>query len=511
VRILVTGATGYIGGRLIPRLLERRHEVRVLVRDPGRIRGRAWANRVEVFTGDLLEPRSVRGLCDGIDAAFYLVHSMRSGADFARNDVLAARSYLREAGPDLLTVYLGGLLPQGRRPSAHLHSRAEVGALLRAALPTTEIRAGPIVGSGSASFELVRYLTERHPVMVVPRCVTNEVQPIALRDVMSYLMAALEGRPEGIIEVGGARLSFVDMMTEYAEVRGLPRRIVVLPVVTPGLVAAWAAMVTPIPYRIAGPLFQGMLQPVVADTRRAAACFPDVRPLSYRRAVELALERIQEGRVETRWAGALGARGVSTRELADREGMMSETRTQPVDAAPRRIHDVVTGLGGERGWLVWDRVWWVRGLIDRIAGGPGLRRGRRHPSELLTGEPVDFWRVERVEPPGLLRLRAEMKVPGRAWLQWEAIPDTNGRARLVQTALFQPRGLAGFLYWYLLYPIHAAMFSRLARAVAARAEEAEAAEDAAVAELAKLARVVDVADGADGAATGPPRAHARVG
>jgi hypothetical protein len=219
-----------------------------------------------------------------------------------------------------------------------------------------------------------------------------------------------------------------------------------------------------------------MLQPVVADTRRAAACFPHVQPITYRRAVELALERIQEGRVETRWTGALGALGsqrpATTRELTDQEGMMAETRTQWVAASADHIHRVVTGLGGDRGWLVWDRVWWIRGLIDRLLGGPGLRRGRRHPAELLPGEPVDFWRVERIEPPFLLRLRAEMKVPGRAWLQWETIPQGNGDARLVQTALFQPRGLAGFLYWYALYPVHAAMFSRLARAVAVRAEAA---------------------------------------
>jgi uncharacterized protein YbjT (DUF2867 family) len=479
MRILVTGATGYIGGRLVPRLLERGHSLRVLVRDPERIRGRAWADRVEIFTGDLLEPRTLRGLCDGLDSAYYLVHSMRGGADFAHYDIRAAENFLWEAGSDLLTVYLGGLLPNGRRPSAHLQSRAEVGALLRAEVPATEIRAGPIVGSGSASFELVRYLTERHPLMVVPQCVTNEVQPIALRDVMGYLLAALEGRPEGIIEIGGDRLSFARMMTVYAEVRGLPRRIVVLPVVTPGLVATWASMVTPIPHRIAGPLLQGMLQPVIADTRRAADRFPDVQPMTYRRAVELALARIEERRVETRWTGALGALGAATTcELTDREGMMSEIRTRSVDAAPRQVHDVVTALGGERGWLVWNRVWWIRGVIDRLVGGPGLRRGRRHPSELLPGEPVDFWRVERVEPPGLLRLRAEMRVPGRAWLQWEAIPEGRGRARFVQTALFQPRGLAGFLYWYVLYPIHAAMFSRLARAVAARAEAAEPARAA---------------------------------
>jgi uncharacterized protein YbjT (DUF2867 family) len=468
LRVLVTGATGYLGGRLVPRLLERGHQVRVLVRDAERIRGRAWLDRVDVFTGNLLEPHTLPGLCDGIDASYYLVHSMSAGADFAQRDLRAAANYTCIASPAVrLTVYLGGLLPTGGRISPHLRSRAEVGALLRAALPTTEIRAGPIVGSGSASFEMVRYLTERHPLMIVPKCVANEVQPIALRDVLSYLLAVLECDPLGTLEVGGERLSFARMMMAYAEARGLTRRIVVLPLVTPRLIAAWAGLVTPIPHRIAGPLLQGMLGPVVADTRRAAACFPQIQPISYARAVELAIERMEEGRVETRWTGALGVG--RTRELVDREGMLCEVRTHLVRASRERLHNVVAGLGGDRGWLAWNRVWWMRGLIDRLLGGPGLRRGRRHPQELLPGEAVDFWRVERIESPGLLRLRAEMKVPGRAWLQWEVLPDGGG-TRLVQTALFDPDGLAGFLYWYMLYPIHAAMFRRLACAVAHRAE-----------------------------------------
>jgi uncharacterized protein YbjT (DUF2867 family) len=474
MRILVTGATGYIGGRLIPRILERGHRVRVLVRDEERIHGRTWADQVEVFAGDLLKPPTLRGLCDEVDAAFYLVHSMSAGADFVRRDLEAVRNYVDVAGGTRLTVYLGGLLPAGGRISAHLGSRAEVGAVLRGALPATEIRAGPIVGSGSASFELVRYITERHPLMVVPRCARNEVQPIALRDVLAYLVGAIEREALGIIDIGGERLSFAGMLLEYAAVRGLSRRIVAVRAITPHAVARWAGLVTPVPKRIACPLLQGMLQPLVADTRRAAACFPDIQPISYRRATELALERIGEGRVETRWTGAL-VHG-PTRKLLDSEGMMREVRTQHVCAAPAHVHAVVTSLGGSRGWLAWNRVWWMRGLIDRLLGGPGLRRGRRHPTDLLPGEAVDFWRVERVENPRLLRLRAEMKVPGRAWLQWEALPQGDG-ACLVQTALFQPDGLAGFLYWYLLYPIHALMFSRLATAVRRCAEAAAPAGD----------------------------------
>jgi uncharacterized protein YbjT (DUF2867 family) len=462
MRILVTGATGYIGGRLIPRMLERGHAVRVLVRDPERIQGRPWAERVEVFTGDLLKPRTLAGVCDGIDASFYLVHSMIAGADFARRDLDAVRNYVAVAPGPRLTVYLGGLLPPGHRISAHLRSRAEVGAVLREALPATEIRAGPIVGSGSASFELVRYITERHPLMLVPGCARNDVQPIALRDVLAYVVAAIEREPLGVIEVGGEPLSFAEMLLEYAAVRGLSRRLITVPALTPQCVARWAGLITPVPWRIACPLLQGMLQPLLADTRRAAECFPDVRPISYRRATELALERIGEGRVETRWTGAL-THG-SSRKLLDSEGMMREVRTLHVDAPPAHVHALITSLGGSRGWLVWNGVWWLRGAIDRLLGGPGLRRGRRHPTELLPGEAVDFWRVERVENPRLLRLRAEMKVPGRAWLQWESLPHDGG-TYFVQTALFQPDGIAGFLYWYLLYPIHALIFSQLAAAV----------------------------------------------
>jgi uncharacterized protein YbjT (DUF2867 family) len=466
MRILVTGATGYIGGRLIPKLLERGHRIRVLVRDGARIRGRWWSDLVEVFPGDLLKPATLRGMCDGVDAAFFLVHSMSAGADFARRDLEAARNYVAAAGGARLTVYLGGLLPDAPL-SAHLRSRAEVGAVLRDALPATEIRAGPIIGSGSASFELVRYITERHPLMVVPRCAHNEVQPIGLRDVLAYLVAAIERDPLDVVEIGSERLSFAAMLLEYAAVRGLSRRMFTVRALNPRAVARWVSAVTPVPRRIACPLLQGMLQPVIADTQRARALFPRVAPLSYRCATELALERIEEGRVETHWTGALASG--PTRKLFDSEGVMREVRTYHVRAAPEHVHEVVTSLGGSRGWLSCNFIWWLRGLVDHLLGGPGLRRGRRHPDELLPGEPVDFWRVERVERPGLLRLRAEMKVPGRAWLQWEAFPQGEG-ACLVQTATFQPDGLAGFLYWYLLYPIHATIFNRLGAAVRRRAE-----------------------------------------
>jgi len=466
MRVLVTGATGYIGGRLVPRLLERGHTVRLLVRDAGRIAGRPWAGRVEIVEGDLLERASLPPALAGVEAAFYLVHSMAAGRDFAAMDTRAAHAFVGAAAGIPLVVYLGGLVPKNGQPSTHLASRAEVGEILRAGVPTTELRAGPIIGAGSASFEMVRYLTERLPLMVAPRWVTNLVQPVAVGDVLDYLLAALEHGPLGVVEVGADQLSFRGMMETYAEVRGLSRVIVPVPVLAPGLAARWVGLVTPIPNRLAVPIIEGVVHPLLADTSKAWRFFPGIKPVSYRRAVELALAATEQGEVETRWSGALGSG--STVELSDREGLIREVRSVHVEASQQAVFEVFSGLGGERGWLVWEWAWWLRGLLDRLTGGPGLRRGRRHPRELLTGEAVDFWRVEAVEPPRLLRLRAEMRLPGRAWLQWEAVPERTG-TRLVQTALFAPVGLHGALYWGVLYPAHRLIFSGLVRAIAREA------------------------------------------
>ena len=470
MRILVTGATGYIGGRLVPRLLERGHTVRVLVRDPRRLEGRGWSDQVEVVKGDLSDPPSLEAMATGIDVAYYLVHSMYAGADFAQRDRDAAANFVAVLPKEARVVYLGGILPETDDPaSEHLASRAEVGQILRDSLPTTEIRAGPIIGSGSASFEMVRYLTERLPAMVAPRWILNEVRPIAVRDILSYLVGAGESDEAiGILEVGTELLTFRSMMQGYAEVRGLRRLILPVPILTPRLSARWVGLVTPIPNAIAAPLVEGVVQPVVGDVSRSRELFPDIVPISYRRAVELALERIETGEVKTRWSGALG--DGSTFEFEDREGIMREVRTRRVEAPPEAVYRTFTSLGGDRGWLVWRWAWGFRGLVDQLFGGPGVRRGRRHPTELTVGEAVDFWRVEALEPGRLLRLRAEMRVPGRAWLQWEALPEDGG-TRLVQTALFAPSGLPGTLYWYALVPAHTFIFSQMIDAVAKLAVE----------------------------------------
>ncbi len=474
MRLLVTGATGYIGGRLVPRLLEAGHEVRVLVRDPRRLVGIPWSERVEVRTGDLTEPETLRGVCAGMDAAYYLVHTMHGGEDFAERDREAARNFVAEGRRSglPLVVYLGGILPdtEDLTRSEHLRSRAEAGRILREGLPGTELRAGPIIGSGSASFEMVRYLTERLPAMVAPRWILNEVRPIAVRDILAYLVAAAERREGlGVVDVGTDELpTFREMMLGYAEVRGLRRLIVPVPVLTPRFAGLWVGLVTPIPNAIALPLVEGVIQPVVGDLARGRELFPEIQPISYRRAVELALLRVSTGAVPTRWSGALG--DASTSEFEDREGMMRELRTRKVAVSPEAAFRAFTSLGGERGWLVWGWAWRLRGLMDQLVGGPGLRRGRRHPTELRAGEAVDFWRVEAIEPGRLLRLRAEMKVPGRAWLEWEAVPE-DGQTRLVQRALFAPEGLPGVLYWYSLFVAHAFIFSRMLDAVARLAEE----------------------------------------
>ncbi len=468
MRILVTGATGYIGGRLIPRLLAAGHAVRVMVRDASRIAGRPWLPDVEVAVGDVLDRDSLVRALEGADQAFYLIHSMMA-AGFETLDRSGAENF-GSAAPSTLrkVIYLGGLLPKGEQRSKHLRSRAEVGSTLARSLPVLEFRAGPIIGSGSASFEMVRYLTERLPAMVAPRWIDNQVQPIAIDDVLRYLVAAVDRDETGVVEIGADRLTFRQMMQGYASIRGLRRIIVPVPVLAPRVAGLWVGLVTPIPNSLAVPLMEGIVEPVLADTSRARAMMPAIDPMTYREAVSAALEEAEDA--ETRWSGALHATNVV--ELTDREGAIREVRSIEVGAPPSRVFDSFTSLGGARGWLAWNGAWWLRGALDRLVGGPGLRRGRRHPQHLLPGEALDFWRVDSIEHDRLLRLRAEMKVPGDASLQWEVAAEGSG-SRLVQTAMFVPRGLAGVLYWYLLYPLHARIFSDLASAIARDAETRE--------------------------------------
>jgi uncharacterized protein YbjT (DUF2867 family) len=444
--ILVTGATGYIGGQLVPQLLAAGHSVRVFVRNAAGLKNKPWAAEVDVAVGDILDRDAVRRALEGVDLAYYLIHSMMSEG-FEDLDRRAAAIFSTSAPSTVQRIiYLGGLLPNGERRSAHLRSRAETGKILRRTARVLEFRAGPIVGAGSASFEMLRYLTERLPAMVAPRWINNLVQPIAVDDVVRYLVLGATRDVTGVVEVGGDRLTFGDMMRTFAKIRGLRRLIIPVPILAPRIAGLWVGLVTPIPNRLAVPLIEGIVEPVVANTDLTASLFPEVEPMPYRRAVELAISR-------------------------DREGVIRDERFVRVAASPSAVFAAFTSLGGQRGWRVWNAAWRLRGFLDRLIGGPGLRRGRRHPQELAEGETLDFWRVETIEKDRFLRLHAEMKVPGEAWLQWRVEEDGTG-SQLRQTALFAPKGLLGLLYWYMLLPMHAYIFGALAKAIAREAEEA---------------------------------------
>ena len=459
----------------MPRLLDAGYHVRVLVRDPARVQGRSWSGDVEIRTGDLMRVETLLDLCDDIDAAFYLVHSMGGGHDFSEQDRVAAENFCDVAEDLSHVVYLGGLQPDEANSSEHLHSRKEVGEILRSRLPTTEFRAGPVIGSGSASFEMVRYLTERLPVMIAPKWVKNLVQPVAVRDVLSYLLLTLKRKPSGVVEIGAEPLTFREMMMGYAEARGLKRSILPVPVLTPRLASHWVSLVTPITSQLAVPLVEGVIAPLVGDSDRAREIFPEIRPIAYQEAVQLALERVETGTVETRWSSAL--RNAASYSLEEREGMIREIHRVTTAASPEAVYRSFASIGGERGWLRWNWLWKIRGMMDQLVGGPGLRRGRRHPYHLLPGESLDFWRVEVANSPERLRLRAEMKLPGKAWLQWETATNQDGLTRLVQTAIFAPKGLWGTLYWWGSYPFHLFIFKDMINSIAREAERIESEDD----------------------------------
>lgn len=477
-RALVTGITGYVGGRLAPRLAQAGYRVRVMARDPRRLEGRSWLGQVEVVQGDALDPASLSEALSGVDVAYYLIHSMLGGANFQQRDIAVARRFgqaAKAAGVGRI-IYLGGLGDPAADLSEHLRSRQQTGQALReAGVPVTEFRAAIIVGAGSVSFEMVRYLTERLPVMICPRWTSTRVQPIAIRDVLDYLVEAI-AVPESagrVIEIGGTDvLTYGDMMLGYAAARGLRRRLVPVPVLSPGLSSYWVHWVTPIPAQIARPLIEGLRNEVIVRSPLARELFPRIHPLGYRAAVDMALAQMRGGEVETAWSDALvTSRGdVTPVELSVSEGMIVERRQRRVAASPGEVFRVFTGLGGRRGWLYVNWLWELRGLMDRMVGGAGLRRGRRNPDEVRVGDAIDFWRVERVEQDRLLRLRAEMKTPGDAWLQFEVAPAEGEQSLLRQTAYFTPKGLPGLIYWYALYPIHRVIFSGLIREVARRAE-----------------------------------------
>ncbi|MBW4702917.1 SDR family oxidoreductase [Micromonospora sp. RL09-050-HVF-A] len=480
MRCLVTGATGYIGGRLAPRLLAEGHQVRCLARRAGRLRDVPWAARAEVAEGDLRKPETLSAAFADVDVAYYLVHSLGQ-ADFEAADREAATHFAAAAAAAGVRriVYLGGPEPAagGGVPSPHLRSRAEVARILLAGeVPTVVLRAAVIIGSGSASFEMLRYLTERLPAMVTPRWVGNRIQPIAVRDVLRYLVgcATLPAEVDRAFDIGGPDvLTFREMMQRYAQVAGLRRRIIV-PVrpLTPALSSHWVGLITPVPNAIARPLVESLIHEAVAHEHDIARWLPD-QPgglTGFDDAVALALTMVRDAQVETRWSNASGPDAPAEPLPSDPHWsggtVYTDVREREVDASPAELWRVIEGVGGEHGWYSFPLAWSVRGWLDRLVGGVGLRRGRRDPHRLQVGEALDFWRVEEIVPGELLRLRAEMRLPGRAWLEMRAEPLGEGRTRYVQRAVFLPRGLPGHLYWLSVAPFHAVVFGGMARNIA---------------------------------------------
>ncbi len=475
-RILVTGATGYVGGRLVPRLIERGYELRCLVRDPRRLEGREWADRVEVVGGDVLSTGVLTEAMRGVSTAYYLMHGRQGGRLDAEGDLAMARCFASAADEARMEriIYLGELVDPASDLSPYLRARQETGYLLRySRVPVTELRAGMIIGSGSALFEMIRFLTEREPILICPAWFFSQAQPIAIRDVLSYLIAALE-TPDStgrVIEIGGpTRLTYAEMLLGYAKERGLKRWLVRTPFYAPRLSAYWVHMVTPIHWRVVLPLIEGLRASLIVRQAAAREIFPQIKPIDFQTALHLALGRIQREHIETSWSDALSTTTGSLQpyHLLVDEGMMIERRQMLLDVPPASVFRAYSGLGGARGWLYMDWAWALRGWLDKAVGGVGLRRGRRHPDDLRMGDSLDFWRVEEVERDRLLRLRAEMRVPGKAWLEFRT-SDQAGKTLLTVIAYFAPRGLWGILYWYLMWPFHKFIFDGLTRQVASRA------------------------------------------
>jgi uncharacterized protein YbjT (DUF2867 family) len=463
----VTGATGYVGGRLLGALRARNERVRGAARRPEYLQSRVDPE-VEVVRCDVLEPETLGPALDGVHTAYYLVHSMGSAGSFEEQDRVGARAFgqaARAAGVTRI-VYLGGLGDTDDDLSPHLRSRHEVGQILRdSGVPVVEFRASIIIGSGSLSFEMIRALVERLPIMITPRWVSILAQPIAIGDVIDYLVGALDLDASGheVFEIGGAsRVSYGAIMREYARQRGLRRVMIPVPVLTPRLSSLWLGLVTPLYARIGRKLVDSIRHTTAVSDRRALERFL-VRPRGIADAVRDALRCEDQEFGATRWSDALSAAGKPRNWGGVRFGArLVDSRVVDVHVPPPAAFAAVERIGGATGWYYADWLWAVRGFIDLLFGGVGIRRGRRDPDRARVGDTVDWWRVEAIERNRKLRLAAEMKVPGRAWLQFEVEPSDTG-SRIRQTAIFDPVGLCGLLYWYGIYPIHGLVFAGMLR------------------------------------------------
>jgi len=484
--VLVTGATGYIGGRLVPRLIDAGHEVRVLVRRPERLRDVPWSASVDAVEGDLTDRAAVDRAMEGIEVVYYLVHSMGGRGDFESVEQSIATNIAESARAHGVAriVYLGGLHPDTEQLSRHLRSRERVGqTLLASGVPTIVLQAGVIIGSGSTSFEMIRHLTEVLPYMPAPRWVRSFIQPIAVRDVLHYLIhaATVPAAVNRAFDIGGPDVyRYGQLMNGYAVEAGLPQRpIAALPVLTPWLAGQWVNLVTPIPRRLAVPIIESLQFDCVMREHDIDEVIPPPGEglLPYRTAVRLALEREREGEVETSWRNAEVAGAPSDPLPSDPDWaghtVYVDRRERHTTAPAGELWRVIEGVGGENGWYSFPLAWAVRGWVDKLTGGVGLRRGRRDPDVLHVGDAVDFWRVEAIDRGRFLRLRAEMRVPGRAWLELAALPDASeGGSEYRQRAVFFPKGLSGRLYWFAILPFHGVIFSGMANRITAEAEAA---------------------------------------
>ena len=473
-RILLTGATGYVGGRLLKALeTDGHYSIRCLARRPENLAGKV-ADTTEVVPGDLLDVDSLNRAMAGVDVAYYLVHSLGSSGDFEAEEQAGARNFAdaaRAAGVSRI-IYLGGL-GSGETPesSPHLRSRWRVGDILRDSGATViEFRASIVIGSGSVSFEMVRALVERLPVMITPRWVSVPAQPIAITDLLDYLQAALDVPVDSsrIFEVGGADVvSYGGLMQEYARQRGLRRRMIAVPVLTPRLSSLWLGLVTPVYARIGRKLIDSLRHASVVENPAPPSAF-DIRPMGIADAIATAIRNEDRDYAATRWSDALSSSGRERVRGAVRFGTrLVDTRTATVAGAPEAAFAPIRRIGGNAGWYSANTLWKLRGFLDLLAGGVGVRRGRRHPDDLAVGDAVDWWRVESYEPGRRVKFYAEMRLPGRAWLEFEVTPAPDGNGSIIrQTAEFDPIGLAGLIYWYALWPAHACVFRGMIRGIA---------------------------------------------
>jgi uncharacterized protein YbjT (DUF2867 family) len=471
-RILLTGATGYVGGRLLTQLVSRGCRVRCLARNPAHLLQRVPAG-VEVVAGDVTDRDSLMAALREVDAAFYLVHAMGDASGFEARERAGAGCFAEAARASGVRriIYLGGLGDETTDLSPHLRSRQEVGRVLReSGVPTIELRASIVIGSGSLSFELVRALTEHLPIMITPRWVSVLAQPIGIQDLLAYLIEALDVPLEhsAVVEIGGAdQVSYLGMMREYARQRGLRRAMIQVPLLTPRLSSLWLGLVTPVYARIGRKLVESIRHPTVVRTDTASRMF-SVRPVGMAEAIRAALDHEEQAFAETRWSDAISAAGYGSDRPSMPSGLrLTDRREVEVKATPSQCFATVASLGGQTGWPPYTWLWRLRGFMDLLWGGVGMRRGRPEGRELHVGDALDFWRVERYERGSQLRLVAEMRVPGRAWLEWAIVPLPQG-ALIRQTAMFDPMGLAGLLYWYALVPVHAVVFRGMLRSIARR-------------------------------------------